>query len=98
MYLLSIPGWLLSEYALAIFPVARLFTRLSGVIRPGMFLILPLIYLVRIVFILNPVLTADKTAFLNGAVIVICTALSVGAIAFFNHAARTDAEKWERKD
>lgn len=98
MYLLSLPGWILSEYALAIFPVARLFTRLSGVIRPGMFLILPLIYLGRIVFILNPVFTAEKTAFLTVAVIVVCTAVSVGAIAFFNHAARTDAEKWERKD
>jgi len=98
MYLLSIPGWLLSEYALAIFPVARLFTRLSGVIRPGMFLILPLIYLVRIVFVLNPVFTAERTAFLTVAVIVICTALSVGAIAYFNHAAKTDAEKWDLKD
>lgn len=98
MYLLSLPGWILSEYALAVFPVARLFTRLSGVIRPGMFLILPLIYLGRIVFILNPVFTAEKTAFLTVAVIVVCTAVSVGAIAFFNHAARTDAEKWERKD
>ena len=98
MYLLSLPGWLLSEYALAVFPVARLFTRLSGAVRPGMFLILPLIYLGRIVFILNPVFTAEKTAFLTVAVIVVCTAVSVGAIAFFNHAARTDAEKWERKD
>lgn len=98
MYLLSLPGWLLSEYALAVFPVARLFTRLSGAVRPGMFLILPLIYLARIVFVLNPVFTAERTAFLTVAVIVVCTAVSVGAIAFFNHAARTDAEKWERKD
>ena len=45
MYILSLPGWLLSECALAVFPVARLFTRLSGAVRPGMFLILPLIYL-----------------------------------------------------
>ena len=97
MYLLSLPGWLLSEYALAVFPVARLFTRLSGVIRPGMFLMLPLIYLARIVFVLNPVFTAEKTAFLTVAVIVICTALSVGAIAYFNHAAKNDAEKWELK-
>ena len=97
MYLLSLPGWILSEYALAVFPVARLFTRLSGVIRPGMFLILPLIYLGRIVFILNPVFTAEKTAFLTVAVIVVCTAVSVGAIAFFNHAARTDAENWDLK-
>ena len=98
MYLLSLPGWLLSEYALAVFPVARLFTRLSGAVRPGMFLILPLLYLVRIVFILNPVFTADRTAFLNIAIIAVCTALSVGAIAYFNHAARTDAEKWGMKD
>ena len=93
MYILSLPGWLLSEYALAVFPVARLFTRLSGAVRPGMFLMLPLIYLARIVFVLNPVFTAERTAFLTVAVIVICTALSVGAIAYFNYAARTDAEK-----
>ncbi len=93
MYILSLPGWLLSEYALAVFPVARLFTRLSGAVRPGMFLILPLIYLARIVFVLNPVYTAERTAFLTVAVIVICTALSVGAIAYFNYAAKTGAEK-----
>lgn len=94
MYFLSLPGYLLSEYALTVFPVARLFTRLSGAVRPGMFLILPPIYLARIVFVLNPVFTAEKTAFLTIAVIVICTALSVGAIAYFNCAAKTDAEKW----
>ena len=94
MYFLSLPGYLLSEYALTVFPVARLFTRLSGAVRPGMFLILPPIYLARIVFVLNPVFTAEKTAFLTIAVIVICTALSVGAIAYFNYAAKTDAEKW----
>ena len=98
MYLLSLPGWILSEYALAVFPVARLFTRLSGVIRPGMFLMLPLIYLARIVFVLNPVFTAEIAAFLTVAVIVICTALSVGAIAYFNYAAKTGAEKWGMKN
>jgi hypothetical protein len=98
MYLLSLPGWLLSEYALAVFPVARLFTRLSGAVRPGMFLILPLIYLARIVFVLNPVFTAERTAFLTVGIIIVCTALSVGAIAYFNHAARTDAEKWGLRD
>ena len=98
MYLLSLPGWLLSEYALTVFPVARLFTRLSGAVRPSMFLILPLLYLVRIVFVLNPVFTADRTAFLNIAIIAVCTALSVGAIAYFNHAAKTDAEKWGQRD
>ncbi len=98
MYLLSLPGWLLSEYALAVFPVARLFTRLSGAVRPGIFLILPLIYLARIVFVLNPVFTAERTAFLTVGIIIVCTALSVGAIAYFNHAARTDAEKWGLRD
>jgi len=98
MYILSLPGWLLSEYALAVFPVARLFTRLSGAIRPGMFLMLPLIYLVRIVFVLNPVFTAERTAILTVAIIVACTALSVGAIAYFNYAAKTGAEKWEQMD
>ena len=98
MYLLSLPGLLLSEYALAVFPVARLFTRLSGAVRPGIFLILPLIYLARIVFVLNPVFTAERTAFLTVAVIVICTALSVGAIAYFNYAAKTGAGKWELKN
>jgi hypothetical protein len=93
MYILSVPGWLLSEYALAVFPVARLFARLSGAIRPGMFLMLPLIYLARIAFVLNPVCTAERTAFLTVAIILICTALSVGAIAYFNHAAKTGAEK-----
>ena len=103
MYLLSLPGWLLSEYALAVFPVSRLFTRLSGAIRPGMFLMLSLIYLARIVFalnpvftteVLNPVFTAEIAAFLTVAVIVICTALSIGAIAYFHRAAKTDAGKW----
>ena len=98
MYLLSLPGWLLSEYALAVFPVARLFTRLSGAVRPGMFLMLPLIYLGRIVFVLNPVFTAERTAFLTVAIIAVCTALSAGAIAYFNHAAKTDAEKWELRE
>ena len=98
MYLLSLPGWLLSEYALAVFPVARLFTRLSGAIRPGMFLMLPLIYLGRIVFVLNPVFTAERTAILTVAIIVACTALSVGAIAYFNYAAKTDAERWDLKN
>ncbi len=63
-----------------------------------MFLILPLIYLERIVFVLNPVFTADKTAFLNIAIIAVCTALSVGAIAYFIDAAKTDAEKWGMKN
>ncbi len=98
MYILSLPGWLLSEYALAVFPVARLFTRLSGAVRPGMFLMLPPIYLGRIVFVLNPVFTAEKTAFLTVGIIIVCTALSVGAIAYFNHASRTNAEKWERRE
>jgi hypothetical protein len=98
MYLLSLPGWLLSEYALAVFPVAHLFTRLSGAVRPGMFLMLPLIYLARVLFVLNPVFTADKTAFLNIAIIAVCTALSVGAIVYFIHAAKTDAEKWGQRD
>ena len=97
MYLLSLPGWLLSEYALAVFPVARLFTRLSGAIRPGMFLMLPLIYLGRIVLVLNPVFTAERSAFLTVVIIVVCTALSVGAIAYFNYAAKADAEKWDSK-
>ena len=98
MYLLTLPGWLLSEYALVVFPVARLFAHLSGAIRPGMFLMLPLVYLVRIVFVLNPVFTVGKTAFLTVAIIVICTALSVGAIAYFDHAARNDTGKWDLKD
>ena len=98
MYLLSLPGLLLSEYALAVFPVARLFTRLSGAIRPGMFLILSLICLARIVFVLNPVFTAERTAFLTVGIIIVCTALSIGAIAYFDHAARNDAEKWDLKD
>ena len=98
MYLLSLPGLLLSEYALAVFPVARLFTRLSGAVRPGMFLMLPLIYLGRIVFVLNPVITAERTVSLTVAVIVACTALSVGAIAYFDYAAKTDAEKWGQKN
>ena len=97
MYLLSLPGWLLSEYALAVFPVARLFPRLSGAVRPGMFLMLPLIYLGRIVFVLNPVFTAERTAFLTVAVIVICTAVSVGAIAYFNYEAKIGAKKWGLK-
>ena len=98
MYLLSLPGLLLSEYALAVFPVARLFTRLSGAIRPGMFLMLPLVYLVRIVFVLNPVFTVGKTAFLTVGIIIVCTALSIGAIAYFDHAARNDTGKWDLKD
>ena len=98
MYLLSLPGWLLSEYALAVFPVARLFTRLSGAVRPGMFLMLPLIYLARVLFVLNPVFTAEKTAFLTVGIIIVCTALSVGAIAYFNYAAKTGAEKWGMKN
>ena len=98
MYILSLPGYLLSEYALAVFPVARLFTRLSGAIRPGMFLTLPLIYLARFVLVLNPVFTAERPIFLTVAVIVICTALSVGAIAYFNCAAKTSAEKWGLRD
>ena len=97
MYLLSLPGWLLSEYALAVFPVARLFPRLSGAVRPGMFLMLPLIYLGRIVFVLNPVFTAERTAFLTVAVIVICTALFLGAIAYFNYEAKIGAKKWGLK-
>ena len=98
MYILSLPGYLLSEYALAIFPVARLFTRLSGAIRPGMFLMLPLIYLARFVLVLNPVFTAERPIFLTVAILVACTALSVGAIAYFNYAARTGAEKWGLRD
>ena len=98
MYILSLPGWLLSEYALAVFPVARLFTRLSGAVRPGMFLMLPLIYLARIVYVLNPVFTAERTAFLTVGIIIVCTALSVGAIAYFIHAAKNDAEKWGMKN
>ena len=94
MYLLSLPGWLLSEYALAVFPVARLFSRRIGVFL----LMLTLIYLARIVFVLNPVVTAERTVFLTVAVILICTALSVGAIAYFNYAAKTDAEKWKLMD
>lgn len=97
MYLLSLPGWLLSEYALAVFPVARLFTRLSGAVRPGMFLMLPLIYLARIVFVLNPVFTAERTAFLTVGIIIVCTALSVGAIAYFNYEAKIGAKKWGLK-
>ena len=94
MYLLSLPGWLLSEYALTVFPVARLFSRRIGVFL----LMLTLIYLARIVFVLNPVVTAERTVILTVAVILICTALSVGAIAYFNYAAKTDAEKWKLMD
>ena len=46
----------------------------------------------------NPVVTAERTVFLTVAVILICTALSVGAIAYFNYAAKTDAEKWKLMD
>ena len=55
------------------------------------------VYLGRLVFVLNPVFTAERTAFLTVAVIVICTAVSVGAIAYFNYEAKTGAKKWGLK-
>lgn len=97
--LLSFPSWLLSKYALAVYPVARLFTRLSGSREPGMYVTLALVYVGMIGLALNPLITAGKLFLIviNAAIFAVCTGLFINAIADFTSTAKRCGEIWERK-
>ncbi len=94
--ILGISVFLLGECALAVFPVARIFSRRAGMIVMIPFIILGQIvlimnYLTRIVGLLYDV---PEKEYISQSIIIlaVCAALLGGALAYFIHAAKKDSE------
>ncbi len=96
LYILGISVFLLGECALAVFPVARIFSRRAGMIVmipfiiPGQ-IVLIMNYLTRIVGLLYDV---PEKEYISQSIIIfaVCAVLFGGALAYFIHAAKKDSE------
>jgi len=103
VYLLQIAVFLLGEYVLALYPVARAFSR-----RAGMIVMMPVIFLAQIVLALDFLYAAsglvhmDPSPDFNGLVarsivtLVVCAAIYGGGLWYFIHAAYKDAGQENR--
>jgi hypothetical protein len=100
VYLPEIAVFLLGEYALAWYPVARAFSR-----RSGMIVMMPVIFLAQIVLEIDFLYAAsglihmDSSPDFNGLVVksivilVVCAAIYGGGLRYFTRAALADAEQ-----
>ncbi len=98
LYILGISVFLLGEYAQAVFPVAWMFSR-----RAGMIVMIPFIILGQIVLIMNYLARitgflydVPKEKYISDSIFIfaVCAILFGGAIAYFTHAAKKDAEEY----